>query len=58
MVELESIEYIKNSEDVDDSYGNKDNKRDAKDINFDLKNAIKNKLYITVKCYNDTSIKQ
>lgn len=48
MVELESIEYIKNSEDVDDSYGNKDNKRDAKDINFDLKNAIKNKLYITV----------
>ncbi len=45
---LQSIEYIKNSADVDDSYGNKDNVRDEKDVNFDLKNSIKNNLYITV----------
>lgn len=45
---LKSKKYIKNSSDVDDSYGNKDNVRDEKDVNFDLKNSVKNNLYITI----------
>lgn len=45
---LKSKDYIKNSPDVDDSYGNQDGIKDAKDINFDLRNSIKNNLYITI----------
>ena len=39
---------IKNDDNIDDSYGNNDGIRDSKDINFDLKNSIKNNLYITI----------
>ncbi len=45
---LKSKDYIKNSPDVDDAYGNQDGIKDAKDINFDLRNSIKNNLYITI----------
>ena len=45
---LQSKNYIESSSDVDDSYGNKDNVKDAKDVNLDLKNSIKNNLNITI----------
>lgn len=42
------ITYLEGSPDVDDDYGNNNEKKDGQDVNLNLKNSIRDNLYITI----------
>lgn len=46
--EKSGITYLEGSPDVDDDYGNNNEKKDGQDVNLNLKNSIRDNLYIKI----------